>query len=197
MTSTGAGHVRVVHMTSVHQPDDLRIFAKECRALAELGYDVHLVAASASGEVVRDGVHVRGVGVPASSGRLVRMTRTVAEVLRIARALDADVYHLHDPELVPAGLVLARDGKQVVYDAHEDLPADILDKAWIPRRSALPRWSQRRLRSMTASPGIAVAPSSSATIPSWRSSMSWPLRRAVRIVPSASSAASARSAARG
>ena len=119
-------------MTSVHQPDDVRIFAKECRTLAELGYDVHLVAASASSGV-RDGVHVHGVGAPGSSGRLVRMTRTVAEVLRTARELDADVYHLHDPELIPAGLVLARDGKRVVYDAHEDLPADILDKAWIRR----------------------------------------------------------------
>jgi glycosyltransferase involved in cell wall biosynthesis len=138
MTSTAARHVRAVHMTSVHQPDDVRIFAKQCRTLAELGYDVHLVAASASSEVVRNGVHVHGVGAPASSGRLVRMTRTVAGVLRTARALDADVYHLHDPELIPAGLVLARDGKRVVYDAHEDLPADILDKAWIRRRLRTP-----------------------------------------------------------
>ena len=138
MTSTAAGHVRAVHMTTVHQPDDVRIFAKECRTLAELGYDVHLVAASASSEVLRDGVHVRGVGALASSSRLVRMTRTVAEVLRTARALDADVYHLHDPELIPAGLVLKRDGKRVVYDAHEDLPADILDKAWIRRRLRIP-----------------------------------------------------------
>lgn len=132
-------------MTSVHQPDDVRIFAKECRTLAELGYEVHLVAASASSDVVRDGVHVRGVGASASSGRLVRMTRTVAEVLRTARALDADVYHLHDPELIPAGLVLARDAKRVVYDAHEDLPADILDKAWIrPRlRTPIARLAER------------------------------------------------------
>jgi glycosyltransferase involved in cell wall biosynthesis len=136
MTSTAAERVRVVHMTSVHQPDDVRIFAKQCRTLAELGYDVHLVAALASSDAFRDGVHVRGVGAPASSGRLVRMTRTVAGVLRAA--LDADVYHLHDPELIPAGLVLTRDGKRVVYDAHEDLPADILDKAWIRRRLRTP-----------------------------------------------------------
>jgi glycosyltransferase involved in cell wall biosynthesis len=124
-------------MTSVHRPDDVRIFAKECRTLAALGYDVHLVAASAPSEV-RDGVHVWGVGAHASSARPVRMTRTVAEILRAARALDADVYHLHDPELIPAGLLLSLRGKRVVYDAHEDLPADILDKPWIrPRLRAL------------------------------------------------------------
>ena len=133
MTPTAAGHVRAVHMTTVHQPDDVRIFAKQCRTLAALGYDVHLVAASASGEVVRDGVRARGRR-PRLLGERFRMTRTVAQALRTASALDADVYHLHDPELIPAGLMLARGGKRVVYDAHEDLPADILDKAWIRPR---------------------------------------------------------------
>lgn len=133
MASTERDRVRAVHMTTVHQADDVRIFAKECRTLAALGYDVHLVAASGPSRV-RDGVVVWGVGARASSGRLIRMTRTVEEVLRTARALDADIYHLHDPELIPAGLLLARQGKRVVYDAHEDLPADILDKPWIRPR---------------------------------------------------------------
>jgi len=124
-------------MTSVHRSDDVRIFGKECRTLAALGYDVHLIAASARSEV-RDGVHIWGAGTSATGGRLVRMTSTVAKVLRAARALDADVYHLHDPELLPAGLLLASQGKRVVYDAHEDLPADILDKSWIrPRLRSL------------------------------------------------------------
>src|SRR5204863_5562004 len=35
---------------------------------------------------------------------------------------------------IRAGLLLARQGKRVVYDAHEDLPADILDKPWIRPR---------------------------------------------------------------
>jgi glycosyltransferase involved in cell wall biosynthesis len=60
------------------------------------------------------------------------MISTTAEVYRKALELDADVYHFHDPELLPYGLKLARKGKKVIYDAHEDLPKQIMDKHWIP-----------------------------------------------------------------
>jgi len=65
------------------------------------------------------------------------MTVTVFRVYRLSRALHADVYHLHDPELIPAALLLSRTGARIVYDAHEDLPGSIMDKDWIP--SALRR----------------------------------------------------------
>jgi len=120
-------------MTSVHPADDMRIFAKECRTLAARGYDVHLIAPGAQ-PGLREGVCVWAVPAGKSSSRALRITRTVMHVYRFARGLDADVYHLHDPELIPAGLLLAQRGKQIIYDAHEDLPDDILMKAWIRPR---------------------------------------------------------------
>jgi glycosyltransferase involved in cell wall biosynthesis len=59
------------------------------------------------------------------------MTRTVNAVYRLGRAIDADIYHLHDPELLPIGLFLKGNGKRVIYDAHEDVPRQILSKYWI------------------------------------------------------------------
>jgi glycosyltransferase involved in cell wall biosynthesis len=124
-------------MTSAHEADDTRIFAKECRTLAAAGFDVHLVAPDARDEM-HDGVHTHGVPAPRSGVRRARMSATASEVHRRARALGADLYHFHDPELMPAGVLLARSGAPVVYDAHEDFAATVLDKAWIRRRLRRP-----------------------------------------------------------
>ena len=60
------------------------------------------------------------------------MLRRPPAAYRAALALDADLYHFHDPEFLPWGVRLARAGKRVVYDAHEDVPTQIRSKDWIP-----------------------------------------------------------------
>ncbi|MDJ1158994.1 glycosyltransferase family 4 protein [Chelatococcus sp. SYSU_G07232] len=140
--------IRVCHLSSAHPADDVRIFLKECRSLAQAGFEVHLVA-NADGEQTRDGVRIHPVR--RAGGRLARMLGGARNAYAQARALDATIYHLHDPELLPYGLLLKRAGKRVIYDAHEDLPRDILSKEWIPEalRGAV-AWGSERVENLLA-----------------------------------------------
>ncbi|MEA2399563.1 MAG: hypothetical protein QOK25_3119 [Thermoleophilaceae bacterium] len=121
---------KVAHLTVVHHVDDVRIFVKQCRTLSAAGYEVHLIAPSEE-DTELDGVLIHGLRQPGCN-RLVRMTTRGLNAFRTARRLDADVYHVHDPELMPVALFLRLLGKKVVYDSHEHLPQQILTKPWIP-----------------------------------------------------------------
>ncbi len=129
--------VKVVHLTSTHLADDARIFAKECAGLARAGYDVSLVIPD-NRFVTEDGRPTRRqevdiVALKRRPGLLTRLLSTTTVVLTTGLKLKADVYHFHDPELIPGALVLRLLGKRVIYDVHEDLPRDILTRTWIPK----------------------------------------------------------------
>lgn len=121
---------KVVHCTSVHSPFDVRIFHKECKTLAAAGYEVVLVAPHQIDEVI-DGIRLMAIPKPAS--RWARFSVTLVQAYRACAKEGAEVYHFHDPELMPVALMLRVLGKRVVYDIHEDLPRQVLSKPWIPK----------------------------------------------------------------
>lgn len=116
--------VRVAHLAIAHQPLDVRIFQKECRSLAAAGYEVHLVVAGASDGETREGVAMHTVKIPMEGSPIERWKQRLVATIKVARGIGAEIFHIHEPELIPVGLALKRTGTKVVYDAHEDAPIE-------------------------------------------------------------------------
>ncbi|WOH68174.1 glycosyltransferase [Bradyrhizobium sp. BWA-3-5] len=123
--------MKICMLSSVHSANDIRIFEKEARSLSESGHAVTVVARPpCPGE--RGRIDFKPIELPAVA-RWKRPWVMGVAATTLARATEADVVQIHDPELIPFALWLKRGGCKVIYDVHEDVPADIYSKKWIPR----------------------------------------------------------------
>ena len=147
---------RVVHISSAHPWTDNRIHLREAASLAEAGYSVGLIAVESTVRVPKTAVHVTTIR---RRKRLARVFVSTAEVLIRAIRSRATLVHLHDPELIPAIPVLRALGRRVIYDAHEDLPSQILDKGYLPprARSAIASASKLLIAIASTADGIVAA----------------------------------------
>lgn len=119
---------KIAILSSVHLALDNRVFYREARTLADAGYDVTLIAVHDRDEI-KDGVRIRA---------LPRMARSRRPLLwralyRMALETEADVFHIHDPELLLLTPRLRRaTGLPTIYDIHEANADFIAVKDYLP-----------------------------------------------------------------
>lgn len=131
---------RICFLSTVHFVYDGRIFQKEAHTLAAAGFDITVVAREDPTPSATNGIQV--LCLPENKSRLAEILKRfqlhralrAVQLAAIALRQQADIFTVHDPELLPVAVLLKIFKRRiVVYDIHEDVPQQILDKEWLPR----------------------------------------------------------------
>ncbi|NMF18069.1 glycosyltransferase family 4 protein [Cloacibacillus porcorum] len=96
-----------------------------------------LLVADGKKDEISNGVNIVSIDY-APTSRYKRILLSGHIMFKAARQIDAEIYHLHDPELLPLGKRLKRCGKKVIFDSHENVSGQIMRKEWIPKILRLP-----------------------------------------------------------
>ncbi|WP_255334807.1 glycosyltransferase family 4 protein [Methanosarcina sp. KYL-1] len=105
-------------MSTNHNPFDTRIYYKEATSLKKKGYDVSVLGHTDEKTINEvDGIKIIGNNKSVDPKQYLQL---LCELLNEATSINADVYHIHEPESLPAAIYLKLlKGKKVIYDVHE------------------------------------------------------------------------------
>jgi glycosyltransferase involved in cell wall biosynthesis len=122
---------RIVMLANAgHKPLDTRIFHKEALSLRAAGHEVKLIIPHHEDFISED---IEIISVPLPRKGWEQLVKCPWKIFQKARKQPRDaVFHLHDSELLLAGIALKMLGRKVIYDAHEDTPLQISYQHWIP-----------------------------------------------------------------
>lgn len=123
--------LKICHVTSGYHRTDARVFQRQILTLSSAGYEVCVLTNDGKPDEEIQGIKFFCTKI-LFPNRLLTILLAKYQFKKQILEIDADIYQLHAPELLPLASLLKRKGKKVFYDAHEDMPRHILEKEWLP-----------------------------------------------------------------
>ena len=108
----------ICHVSVSHNADDVRIFHKECLSLSRVNNYKVILCAPGNIPLGSDVIHYK-ISRPATL-RLIRLIKSQIIFIGLIIKFRADVWHIHDPELLPIAVMLSYFKRRVIWDSHED-----------------------------------------------------------------------------
>ena len=138
MSDSAEKRSRIAIVTTVHPWGDPRVFERNACAAVEWGLEVHAFV-PANGELElpewarSERFHFHALPLPRN--RFSRFLLSFVALTAVLRSGRFGLVHFHDPELIPAMILLRmlRPRVKVLYDVHEELPLEVYCKPYIPR----------------------------------------------------------------
>jgi hypothetical protein len=120
--------IKVCIYTTVHRPDDVRVFHREAKSLAMHGYEVVLLAHADGTEEMRDGVLLKAI--PRPKNRFFRLLSVFRFAWRPGgKMLKSIIFTISNV----AGLVLLKlSQKKSFVCCHENYPQTAYERVWYP-----------------------------------------------------------------
>ena len=123
------GNAKIAYVSVVHPLHDHRFLYKQCKGLADNGFDVEYYVKTEKDCVVNN---VKIIALKEHSNRLKRFLSDFSILPRLIKGR-YNAVHLVDPELLPIGILLKLLTKSViVFDAHEDYVSFMSHKHYLP-----------------------------------------------------------------
>lgn len=121
---------KVCIISPVHDTTDIRIFKKQALSLLNQGYQVSAICKqdSAGFAAIFD-IKLQTLAYKSRLSRFISLPK----ILKLALKEKADIYHIHNPDTLPIGILLKVFRKKVIYDTHENFKKKILLRQWIPK----------------------------------------------------------------
>jgi len=118
---------KVVHLGYMHNVFDTRIFQKECKSLVnKTDMKIYFLTSTRNSSMTNgeiEGVNIYTIKL--LKKRVWRLIVYLHDVKKKCREIDANIYHIHEPVLLPLISFFKKHGKKVIYDKHEDTYDDV------------------------------------------------------------------------